>query len=386
MLYVILSYLFYPLVRLATALRQRRDIQRILVIQTAKIGDLICATPVFRALAQRFPEARITVLVNPITRELLEGNPHVHATVAIRPEFYVGLAGKFRLARLIRDGRYDVAVCMNPNVPFAIGLFWGLVPVRLSVMPNFVGSTFRLAAGLFTHLAPHSSERLVVQTYFDALRYVGVDSNDFAKEVTKSRGADEKVKALLAEATQPIVGIAVSSANKLKQLSAARISRLINSLRTRNELYVVLIGSAQDRRDADEVIALLGDTARIIDAVGKFTLGELPALVQRLSVFVGVDSGLTYMADACATPIVQIAGPVNIKEQRPMGKACAIITRELPCAPCSHVFRTVQSCRIKTRECIESVTADEIYNAVLSLLNRADASDHRHRAPDQRGT
>lgn len=368
MLYVILSYLFYPVVRLAMAVRRRRDIQRILVIQTAKIGDVICSTPIFRALAQRFPEAHTTVLVNPITRELLEGNPHVHAAVTIRPEFYAGLAGKFRLARLIRDGRYDVAVCMNPNVPFAVGLFWGLVPIRLSVMPNFVGSTFRLASGLFTHLAPHSGERLVVQTYLDALRYVGVDSHDFAKEVTKARGADEKAQALLADVTQPVVGIAVSSANKLKQLSAAKISRLIDSLRRQNDLYVVLIGSAQDRRDADEVIALLGDTARVIDAVGKFTLGELPALLERLSVFVGVDSGLTYMADACATPIVQIAGPVNIKEQRPLGKACVIITRDLPCAPCSHVFKTVQSCKIRTRECIESVTADEIYNATLSLL------------------
>jgi len=368
MIYVFLTYLFYPLLWIRIQLRRSRQVQRILVIQTAKIGDIICSTPVFRALAQRFPEAHITALVNPVTRELLEGNPHVHAAVAIRPEFYAGLAGKFRLARLIRGGRYDVAVCMNPNVPFAIGLFWGLVPIRLSVMPNFAGSTFRLAAGLFTHLAPHRGERLVMQTYFDALQYIGVDSNDFAKEVTKARGADEKAQALLAGVKPPIVGIAVSSANKLKQLSAAKIARLVDSLRKQNDLHVVLIGSAQDRYDADEVIALLGDTARVIDAVGKFTLGELPALLERLSVFVGVDSGLTYMADACATPIVQIAGPVNIKEQRPLGKACVIITRDLPCAPCSHVFRTVQSCRIRTRECIESVTADEIYDAVLTLL------------------
>jgi len=366
--YVILSYLFYPVVRLAMAVRHRREIRRILVIQTAKIGDVICSTPIFRALAQRFPEAHITVLVNPVTQELLVGNPHVHATAVIRSEFYAGLMGKFRLARLIRSGRYDVAVCMNPNVPFAVGLFWGLVPVRLSVMPNFSGSTFRSASGLFTRLAPHSGERLVMQTYFDVLRNIGTNSCDFTKDVTKASGADEKAQALLAGATRPIVGIAVSSANKLKQLSVAKISRLIDLLRTRKDLGVVLIGSAQDRHDADEVIALLGDTVRVIDAVGKFTLGELPALLEQLSVFVGVDSGLTYMADACGTPIVQIAGPVNIKEQRPMGQACVIITRKLPCAPCSHVFKTVQSCKIKTRECIESVTADEIYGAVLALL------------------
>ena len=368
MLYVLLSYLFYPGVLLAVAFRRRRDIQRILVIQMAQIGDVICSTPIIRALARRYPDARITVLVNPVTQELLQHHPRVSATVAVSPEFYSGLAGKYRLARLIRNGRYDAAVCLNPNVPFAVGLFWGLVPIRLSVMPNFAGGTFRLAARLFTHLETHSRERLVAQTFLDALRTIGVVSDDCTKEVTKAPGADEKARALLADATAPIVGIAVSSGNKLKQLSTETISGLIDSLRKHNDGSVVLIGSARDRRDADEVLARLHDTSRIIDAIGTFTLGELPALLERLSVFVGVDSGLTYMADACATPIVQIVGPVNIKEQRPMGKACVFLAKDLPCAPCSHVFNTAYACHIKTRECIESVTVDEIHGAVRSLL------------------
>jgi heptosyltransferase-2 len=338
------------------------------VIQTAQIGDVICSTPILRALARRFPHARITVLVNPVTQELLQHHPRVSATVAIRPEFYSGLAGKYRLARLIRDGRYDVAVCLNPNVPFAVGLFWGLVPIRLSVMPNFVGGTFRLASRLFTHLETHSRERLVAQTFLDALRTIGVVSDDCTKEVTKIPGADEKARAVLADAAKTIVGIAVSSGNKLKQLNPATLSGLIDSLRQHGDCSVVLIGSARDRRDADEVLAHLHDTARIIDAIGKFTLGELPALLERLSVFVGVDSGLTYMADACATPIVQIVGPVNIKEQRPMGKACVFLARDLPCAPCSHVFSTAYTGHVKTRECIESVTVDEIHGAIRSLL------------------
>ena len=370
MFYVILSYLFYPLVRLRMARRRRRDVERILVIQTAKIGDQICATPVYRALAQRFPAARITVLVNPVTRELLVGNPHVHDVVSIRPAFYAGLAGKHRLARFIRNGRYDVAVCMNPNVPFAVCLFWGLVPVRLSVLPNFTGATFKLASKLFTYLAPHAGDRLVIQTYLDALRYLGIDHRDFTKDIVKVAGADEKAAELFTEITQPLIGIAVSSANKLKQLNTALVARLVDGLVTRHDGRVVLIGSFHDRHDADAVMALVGDKTRVINTVGKFTLGELPALLQRLSVLVGVDSGLTYMADACKTPIVQIAGPVNVLEQRPLGEACVIIKRDLPCAPCSHVFKTVQSCRIQTRECIESVTAEEIHGAIENLLKQ----------------
>jgi ADP-heptose:LPS heptosyltransferase len=362
------------MVRLAMVLCRRPDIQRILVIQTAKIGDVICSTSVLRALARRFPEAHITALVNPITRELLEGNPHVGSVIAITPDFSSGFTGKYRLIRLIHGGHYDVAVSLNPNVPFAVSLFWGLVPIRLSVMPDFVGSTFRLASGLFTHLAAHSGERLVAQTYLDALRYIGVDSHDLTKEVVKSPVADEKVAKLLAGVTRPIIGVAITSGNKLKEIRAEKIANLINTLLSRIDVHVALIGSLDDREYVAAITSCLEDSHRIIDTVGNLGLNELPALFGRLAVFVGVDSGLTFMADACSTPIVEIAGPGPVKEQRPLGRHCIIIQKNLPCVPCLHIFKTVHSCRIKTRECIESVTADEITDAVLALLEESKQS------------
>ena len=39
---------FSPLIYLLIAIRKKKAISRILIIQTAKIGDLICSTPVFR--------------------------------------------------------------------------------------------------------------------------------------------------------------------------------------------------------------------------------------------------------------------------------------------------------------------------------------------------
>ena len=39
---------FSPLIYLLIAIRKKKAISRILITQTAKIGDLICSTPVFR--------------------------------------------------------------------------------------------------------------------------------------------------------------------------------------------------------------------------------------------------------------------------------------------------------------------------------------------------
>ncbi|MBA4322721.1 MAG: hypothetical protein C0408_07885, partial [Odoribacter sp.] len=155
MIYAILTHLFSPLINLLIFLKRGKKISRILVIQTAKIGDLICSTPVFKEIKKKYPEAYLAVMVNPITKELLGHNPYVNEIIAVKSTDCTGLSGKIKLSGLIRKGKYNVALCLNPNVPFAVAMFWGLVPERLSVMPDFAGITFRIASAFHTHLEKH---------------------------------------------------------------------------------------------------------------------------------------------------------------------------------------------------------------------------------------
>ena len=53
------------------------DFRRIIVIQTAFLGDVILITPLIRATKCLFPDAEIDVLVIPETESILANNPHV---------------------------------------------------------------------------------------------------------------------------------------------------------------------------------------------------------------------------------------------------------------------------------------------------------------------
>ena len=48
---------------------------KILVIRRDNIGDLVCTTPLFAALRQHYPHARIDALVNSYNGPVLAGNP-----------------------------------------------------------------------------------------------------------------------------------------------------------------------------------------------------------------------------------------------------------------------------------------------------------------------
>jgi len=370
MFYILLTYLISPVLYLLIFFRRRNETKKILVIQTAKIGDLICSTPVFREIKKKYPNVHLTVMVNPVTKELLEYNPYVDNIISLTPLNYKGFLGKLKLSNLIRRENYDIAICLNPNVLFTIALFWGLVPIRLSIMPNFTGFTFRMASVFFTNLQYHTAGRLIIETYMNILKVIGIDSSDLTKEVYKSEIADKKAQEFLGSINKPLIGIAVSSGNKLKELETEKIIKLIDILLENMDIYVVLIGSSQDKNKADIILNSTVHKDRIINASGMFNLRELPALIERLSLFIGVDTGITYMADALSIPILHLAGPIDISEQRPTGKNVKIIWNELPCVPCTYVFKAAYTCNNGTRKCITSIEIDDIVQAAKQILFR----------------
>ncbi len=206
MLYVLLTYLCSPIIYFLLLFKKRAinpstkdsdiGVNRILIIQTAKIGDLICSTPVFRAVKEKYPDTHLSVMASPLTKKLLEYNPNVDEIIPLKSSFYKGFVGKMRLVRLIRRGRYDIGISLNPSVPFLLAMFWGLIPVRVSIMPDFTGITYKMASVFSIYLERHIRGRLVAETYMAMLKAIGSNDNDISKEVFKSPDADKQAPPL----------------------------------------------------------------------------------------------------------------------------------------------------------------------------------------------
>ena len=119
MMYLLLTWLLSPLAFLRLARAKTPTAQRnILLIQTAKIGDYICSTPIIEALRKSWPTARICLLVAPVTEPLARHQPGI-AQVFVLPGGKVrGAAGRYWLYRLLRRERFDTTICLSPNQAF----------------------------------------------------------------------------------------------------------------------------------------------------------------------------------------------------------------------------------------------------------------------------
>jgi heptosyltransferase-2 len=87
-------------------------VKKILLIQTAFLGDVILATPVIEELKRIFPSASIDVLVKKGNESLLSNNPYCYNVFTFNKK-----EGKvkelIRLTRLIRSNQYDLAINLH---------------------------------------------------------------------------------------------------------------------------------------------------------------------------------------------------------------------------------------------------------------------------------
>lgn len=366
--YIILTYLIYPALYLICELSRGPEIKSILIIQNAKIGDLICATPIFRDIRTKFPKARIVALVNAASKEVVENNPHLDSIETIKERGDKGLSGKLRLAVRIFKGKYDVAICLNPNVSISVSTFWGLVPIRLSVLPYQSGFTYRLASSFFTKVERHLPGEMVIDSFYRMLEALGVEPSSPRREIFAIESAETLVDRLLIRREGPFWGIAVSAGNKLKELGVENIEALCEMLPRVMGGSIVLIGSQADAPSAKAVMKRVHDNGRIIDTTGKLRLKELPALIKRFSLFIGVDTGVTYMADALSVPIIYLPGPADTTGQRPVTARCFTFRKDVPCSPCIHIFKTVNYCKTGTFSCVRSIDLPEIVSKASELM------------------
>lgn len=376
MSYLLLTWLLAPLALLRLALRRRSPAPTsILLIQTAKIGDYICSTPLIRALREAYPDARLSLLVNPLAEPLARQQPGVDRVFTLAGGQLRGFAGRLALYRLLRGEGFDTTVCISPNQAFLLIPFLAGVPRRASLLPNFGGRSYRLAAPFLSAAEPHRQGRMTVESGMALLRRLGIDADAPlpGKEIVPAPGAGERVNPVFAERPgERWLGLGVSSGNKLKELGRDKLAELIDQLLEIDSLNgLVLIGSPADSVLAAELCGLCAgaDRTRLIDATGRVALEDLAALLDRLAIYVGVDSGITYLADARNIPVVDVMGPADPEDQRPLGQRAIVIPTELACAPCSHAFLAPYDCAIGTRACVRDSDNRRIVLAVRKVLS-----------------
>ncbi|MBI3305393.1 glycosyltransferase family 9 protein [Candidatus Parcubacteria bacterium] len=363
----LLAYLLLPFSRVRSR-PTAKGRPSILIVQTGKIGDLVCTTPVFRAIKKTWPEADLGVAVTSLVAPLLAGNPYVDVVFALNGK--PGLAGKFRLIREIRRHGYHWVLVLTPAaIGVIIGVLAGIPNRALTVIPQLSRHT-RSALIFANRYVPYELRAAGAEHYCRMVNLVGsVDCRE-PRELFPDAAARAKAEQFLAAhgigADVFVVGISVAAGKFNKEWPAERFGALADRFIEQYGARIVWVGSSGDASTIAEAEAAMRRRDRAVSSAGAFTLAELSALLGRLKLFVSVDTGPLYMADAMGVPVVDIAGPADVRSQAPAGRALVIQADGIP--PLLTLMAAPDSS--ERDPAIIAITVDQVWREIEAFISR----------------
>jgi heptosyltransferase-3 len=325
--------------------------QDILYINVSRIGDTLLVTPAVRAVAARWPQARIHLLAHPKREEVVRHLPFVHRSGVItkqRALFMGRLPGKL----------YDLAFVCNFDAR--------LIDYALRVARRVVAfrqNDAELNAKLYRaveHPALQTMHAVGIQLMLPAAIGVAPAGKALAYRVTEpeTEWATDFLTRHSINERHPLIGLQVASfpTKAYRDWPLDHFRELCQRIRTTwPNAHFLIFGGDLEKARTDALAAKLGTAATL--CAGKLSLRETAALMNRVDLYIGVDTGPTHLMGALHRPMVALYhGYSPSRVLAPLDHPC-LTTIDHPLAD-----------RCTEQASMADIPVDQVWNAVCKVL------------------
>jgi heptosyltransferase-3 len=309
-------------------------IKSILIIRFQRLGDLILVLTLVQNLRTAFPNARLTLLCQEIYADFFRQQIGVDDVVAIPKKAGLKgqLAGWLAALRSLIKTSFDLVIDVSDNrrssqltrltrAPLRIG-FWPPTRSRRSIWEKGCYNLFAPTLPLEEEKHGH-----FVNRYLAPLQVLGVPVYLSKPSITATE-ADRVTVGKFGLGARPYAVIHPGARTPNRRWPAKGYVPVIEHLMGRG-ISVVIIGDDSERPIADE-IAEMSVAARFINLVGKLTLGQLAALLERCTLYIGNNTGPMHIAAGVGARIVAIYG-IHATLWAPLTEDHVMVAPALPC-------------------------------------------------------
>ena len=332
---------------------------RIIIIQTAFIGDVILST----ALVDSLFQAGHTVgfVAKPEAAPLLEYDKRISALfVYDKHGIDSGIGGLYTTSKKIRESTFDVAVIPHRSLRSAL-LGW------LAGIPRRIG--FSTSAGKW-----FLTDRVVYEKYCHEiirnhllLAPFGVTDKP-AVPVIHTTEADKETARLFFESNtisekHGLIGFGAGSKWFTKQWGISRYSELAKLIIRRTDYRIICFGGKEEQELGETIKKV--SPARIV--VSALSLRESAEALKRVSVVISNDNGLMHLAAAVGVPVIALFGPTIAEFGfAPVGKHHTVLGIDLYCRPCS--IHGMSHCPERHFRCMAEIIPEKVFEIIMKYI------------------
>lgn len=333
---------------------------KILVIQTAFLGDAILGTAAIETIKANFPEAEVHYLVRQGNEGILKNNPHL-TKLHVWEKKQHKWKSALQLIGLFRSIGFDYVI--NLQRFFTSGLIayssGGLTKACFQKSPW--AKLFNVATLHDTESGIHELERnhQLLQATFQSLRK-GI--NFHGPKLYPSEADFQQIASLTQTGSYYV--IAPASVWFTKQWPATKWAELINSLPQDKKVF--LTGAPNEVNFINNIIELVNiggskPAQGVISLAGKLSLLEVAALISKAERTFCSDSAPLHIATAMEAPVTAVfCSTVPKFGFGPYWKNGEVveITKALNCRPCG--LHGKRACPLNHFRCAEDISISQV--------------------------
>ncbi len=296
----------------------------LIVRQHNQLGDLLAGVSLFRALKEKFPESKITLIVSPFNSPGLIKNKFIDRIFIFdkkkifNPEYF----SKFH--KLLKE-EYDIAIVpVVVSISFTSNLIARLSNSKIRIGAKSLDGKINSSAFLFDrrvnidwrkHPDSNVSERSL-----DIIRPFGINTQNYRSEITFDeedlKVANGFIKSINKEKDGILIGLHVGAGKVPNRWSLEKYSALMKQIKEKYNAVFYLTGSNADKNDINY---LKGSLKFEVGLFVNKKIPEVAALISLSNLFISNDTGIMHVAGTTETPQVSIFGPTNPFNWAPIG-------------------------------------------------------------------
>ncbi len=336
--------------------------KRILIIQTAFLGDVILALPMAQTLKNHLPESLIDMLVIPGTANVLENHPAINKVIQYDKKDGDKLDKFIEALSEIREEEYDVVIAPHRFTRSALLTYWSEAKTRIGFRQNSL-------AFLLTAKAEYVKDKHEIYRNLELVKLVPRLEYNEAKVSLKPDlypSAEQKKKVRHLVNRTNLVSFAPCSKWYTKQLTIEKSSEIARGL-LKAGYSIALLGGPNDTSYCGELESVIKDD-ELINLCGKTAPLESYEVMCHSRAVITADSAAQHLAAASGKPIVLVYGSTDISFGfYPLTSKYAIAeNNRLDCRPCTDHGR--DKCPLGHFKCIVDLDAKRIVSMMEELV------------------
>ena len=350
-------------------------INKIIIIKSGNLGDMVVSIPALRILRENFPNSKIEFIWVKTAPTNISFPSEVFGDLNLVDKIYeLNLSNNIlskilniaKLVLLIWSIRPDLGIILEPKYWSARrGNFLKICGVKKVVSPTGESSHIERADGFQLKRVIN-----VVESICDTLIKNGIQPKNSIRDyyfIEHTQQNLEKSQLLLdkrKDGKKLLVAIAIASNMPSKRWPIDRYEILIGKLIESHNIFPIYFGGASDFESSNQLIDKFGIG---LNLAGVTSIPLSMAAMNYCAIYLGNDTGPMHMASIVGLPCVAIFSSIDMPGRwEPYGtNEHKIIRENLECSGCMLTI-----CTERNGECLRRISIDTVYKECESLINK----------------